>query len=233
MTNLLYQEDSYLKEIDATVIDSEDPYIVLNQTIFYPTSGGQLSDKGTINEVKIIEVKKELGQIRHYLPEDHHFSIGDKVHLKIDWDLRYTYMRMHSAQHLISAIILDKYGSETCGNQISDETSRLDFTPFKPTEQQLNDITIEFNKLVDQKLPITIYITSRDEVLATVNPARRKLFSRLPESIKEIRVIEIQDIDKCPCGGTHTKNTEEIGHINIIRTQNKGKDVSRLIFELQ
>lgn len=231
MTILLYQEDSYLAETDARVVDSEENYIILDKTIFYPTSGGQLSDKGTINEVVVLEVKKELGQIKHFLQENH-FKKRDAVHLKINWDLRYKYMKMHSAQHLISAIILDKYGAETCGNQISDETSRLDFTPFKPTEQQLKDITLEFNQSIDKKLPITIYITSRDEILATVNPARRKLFSRLPESIKEIRVIEVQDTDKCPCGGTHVKNTEEIGHINIIKIQNKGKDVTRLIFEL-
>ena len=232
MTILLYQQDSYLKETEATITDSEENFIILNQTIFYPTSGGQLSDKGTVNDIEVLEVKKELGKIKHFLKENH-FKKGDKVNLKIDWELRYKYMRMHSAQHLISAIILDKYGAETCGNQISDETSRLDFTPFKPTEQQLKDITLEFNRLVDKKIPITVYTTSRDEVLATVNPARRKLFSRLPESIKEIRVIEIQDTDKCPCGGTHVRNTEEIGHINIIKTQNKGKDVTRLIFELE
>jgi len=231
MTILLYQENSYLKEIEATIIDSEEDYVILDQTIFYPTSGGQLSDKGTINDIEVLEVKKELGKIKHVLKENQ-FKVKDKVHLKIDWNLRYKYMKMHSAQHLVSAIILDKYGAETCGNQISDETSRLDFTPFKPTEQQLKDITLEFNQLVNQNLPITIYITSRDEVLSTVNSARRKLFSRLPESIKEIRVIEIQDTDKCPCGGTHVKNTEEIGQINIIKTQNKGKDVTRLIFEL-
>jgi misacylated tRNA(Ala) deacylase len=232
MTKLIYQQNSYLKEIEATVTYSEEDYIILNQTIFYPTSGGQLSDKGIISDVEVLEVKKELGKIKHFLKENP-FKKGDKVYLKVNWNLRYKYMRMHSAQHLISAIILDKYGAETCGNQISDETSRLDFTPFKPTDQQLKDITLEFNRLVDEKLPIIVYTTSRDEVLATVNPARRKLFSRLPESIKEIRVIEIQDTDKCPCGGTHVKKTEEIGHINIIKTQNKGKDVTRLIFELE
>jgi len=231
MTIPLYQQDSYLAETDAIVIESEENYIVLDKTIFYPTSGGQLSDKGFIDNIKITEVKKELGKIKHFL-EENPFSKQDKVHLKIDWDLRYKYMRMHSAQHLISAIILDKYGAETCGNQISDETSRLDFTPFNPTEQQLNDITIDFNNLVDKKITINVYITSRAEVLATVNPSRRKLFSRLPESINEIRVIEIQDLDKCPCGGTHVKNTNEIGHIEIIKTMNKGKDVTRLIFRL-
>ena len=84
----------------------------------------------------------------------------------------------------------------------------LDFTPFKPSEQQLNDITLDFNNLVDKKIPINVYLTTRSEVLATVNPQRRKLFSRLQESINEIRVIEIKDLDKCPCGGTHVKNTE-------------------------
>jgi len=230
MTELLYMKDCYIKEFDANIIENSNEFVVLDKTAFYPEGGGQLSDNGTLNNIEVIKVKKEDGKIKHYIKEP---IKEKKVHGIIDWNKRYRFMRMHSAQHLLSSIILDKYNASTVGNQITYERSRLDFFPFKPTNEDLDFIEKEFNKFIDKKIEIKIYFTTRETVLKEIDEKRRNLFSRIPEIVKEIRVIEIKNIDKCPCAGTHIKNTSEIGYIKNIKTENKGKDTTRLSFELK
>jgi misacylated tRNA(Ala) deacylase len=230
MTKLLYMKDCYLKEFDANVIRKGENFVILDQTAFYPLGGGQPSDQGSLNGSKVLEVRKDQGEIKHFvnkIPE------GKEIHGILDWKRRYTFMRMHTAQHLLSAIILDKYGASTAGNQISFETSRIDFFPFKPSQEDITFVAKRFNELADKGIPVNIYFTTREEVLQTIDERRRNLFSRVPESVKEIRVIEIEGIDKVPCGGTHVRNTKEIGHINIIKTENKGKNVTRIVFGLE
>jgi len=236
-TELIYLKDSYVEETGALVTESntEEKWIALNKTIFYAESGGQPSDKGTIEfngiKSKVIEVKKRDGKILHFLDGEIPDK-GTEIKLILDWSLRYKFMKMHSAQHLLSALILDKYGASTVGNQIGYEKSRMDFHPIKFDELMLKEMQEKFNELVEKELPITISFKDRETVLDEVDEKRRILFSRLPETIKEIRVIEIAGIDKCPCGGTHVKNTKEIGKIKITERKNKGKDRDRIGFEL-
>ena len=160
-------------------------------------------------------------------------AVGDIVLQKIDWERRYKIMRMHTAQHLLSSIVLDKWGAETAGNQIGEQVSRMDFLPIKFSEKMIKEIEKEFNEKVSQKIPVKIYITSREKMMQEVDEKRRTLFARMPESLKEVRVIEIVGMDKCPCGGTHISNTSEIGLIKITGRQSKGKETERLLFELQ
>jgi misacylated tRNA(Ala) deacylase len=236
-TTLLYLKDCYLKETTAKVIESnpKEKFIELDKTIFYPESGGQPSDKGSIEwngkKSSIKEVKKKEGKIIHFLegkvPEKE-----TQVKLILDWNLRYKFMRMHSAQHLLSALILDKFGASTVGNQIGFEKSRMDFHPIKFNEEMLEELEKKFNEAVEKKLNISISFETRKQVLEEVDEKRRVLFFRLPETLQEIRVIEIQGIDKCPCSGTHVKNTKEIGKIKITGKENKGKERERITFEL-
>jgi misacylated tRNA(Ala) deacylase len=236
-TELVYLKDCYLKEIEAEVIDSnkEEKWVELDKTVFYYESGGQPSDKGKLEfngkESKVKEVKKRDGKILHFL-EGEIPEKGIQVKLILDWGLRYKYMRMHSAQHLLSALILNKFGASTVGNQIGFEKSRMDFHPIRFTEEMLRELEEEFKEITEKNLPISISFKPRETVLNEVDEKRRVLFSRLPETIKEIRVIEIEGIDKCPCGGTHVKNTKEIGKIKIIKRENKGKERDRIVFEL-
>lgn len=236
-TELVYLQDCYAKEIEAKVVESnpEEKWVELDKTIFYYESGGQPSDKGKITwngktyEVK--EVKKRDGKILHFL-EGEVPEKKTEVKLILNWDLRFKFMRMHSAQHLLSALILDKHGASTVGNQIGEKQSRMDFHPIRFDEKMLKEFEKEFNEIVDKELPITISFKDRKTVLEEVDEKRRVLFSRLPEAIQEIRVIEIEGIDKCPCGGTHVKNTKEIGKIKITKRENKGKERDRITFEL-
>ncbi len=237
-TELIYLKDSYVVEIDALVTDfnSEEKWIELDKTVFYPEGGGQPSDKGKIEfegkESQIKEVKKRGEKILHFLAGEIPKK-GTAVKLILDWNLRFKFMRMHSAQHLLSALILDKFGASTVGNQIGFDESRMDFHPIRFDEKMLSEMEKEFNEIVEKEIPITIEFKDRKTVLKEVDEKRRVLFSRLPEAIQEIRVIEIPGIDKCPCGGTHVKNTKEIGKIKILGRKNKGTQRDRVSFELE
>ncbi len=228
--------DCYCKEFDAIVLEVNENKVILDKTCFYATSGGQPNDIGFLikdsEKYEVIDVKKEDNEIVHVLKENK-LKVNDKIHGIINWNLRYKHMRMHIAQHLLSSLVLDEYDAETVGNQIGAETSRIDFEPFRPAQEILDSLTIKFNEIVDKKVPVKITFMTREDVLIQIDAKRRNLFSRLPESIKEIRVIEIEGIDKCPCGGTHVKNTSEIGYIKILSTQNKGKGKTRLVFKLK
>ncbi len=229
MTELLYLKDCYLKEFDANILENNDEYVILDKTVFYPNGGGQPSDKGTLNGIEVIDVKKSDKGIMHFIKT----PIKDsKVHGIINWEYRYKLMRMHTAQHVISSIVLDNFDAETVGNQINADVSRIDFFPFKPTKENLDFITKEFNDYIDKKIKVKKYFATRQEVIETISEKRRNLFSRLPENINEIRVVEIDSVDKCPCAGTHVDNLSEIGHIRIIETKNKGSNRTRVSFEL-
>ena len=217
-TKLAYFEDCYLRELKAKVTSVQENVIEFDSTIFYPEGGGQVFDTGTIewngNKSKVIEVRKKDGKILHKV-EGIVPKVNDIVLQKIDWERRYKIMRMHTAQHLLSSIVLDNWNAETAGNQIHEDVSRMDFSPIKFSEEMIKQIEKEFNAKVLQKIPVKIYITSREKMMQEVDEKRRTLFARMPESLKEVRVIEIQGIDKCPCGGTHISSTSEIGLIKI------------------
>jgi len=230
-TKLLTMDDSYIREFDAIVLESKDNYVILDKTGFYPESGGQPSDTGFLNGIKVLQVTKK-DEINHIL-EKNEFKENDIVHGTIDWDKRYKHCRMHSAQHLLSAIVFDKYNAVSVGNQLGYDKSRIDLHPFKPDKEILDDITKDFNNLIDKALEVTIRNVKREEMMKVISERNSMIFNKLPKSIEEVRVIEIKDFDKIPCAGTHVKNTREIGYINILSTENKGKDITRLTFELK
>lgn len=230
-TKLLTMDDSYIKEFDAKVIESKDNYVILDKTGFYPESGGQPSDTGFLNGVKVLQVTKK-DEIRHIL-EKNDFKENDVVHGVIDWDKRYKYCRMHSAQHLLSAIIFDKYNAVSVGNQLGYDKSRIDLFPFKPDKETLDFLTKEFDRLIDKSLDIIIRNMKREEMIKTISERKSVIFNKIPQNIEELRVVEIKDFDRIPCAGTHVKNTREIGYINILSTENKGKDITRINFELK
>jgi Ser-tRNA(Ala) deacylase AlaX len=233
-TEMLFMKDCYLKEFNAKVLqkgeDNGRHFVVLDRTAFYPLGGGQPSDKGTLDSVKVTLVRKDAGVVRHFVEKP---IEGGHVKGKIDWNSRHTYMRMHTAQHVLSAIILDLWGSSTAGNQIELDYSRIDFHPLTPPADFVDIVTKKFNEAVDKAAPVRIYFTTRDDVLKGIDERRRHLFARLPESVKDIRIVEVEGVDKVPCGGTHVANTKEIGHIRITKVENKGKDTWRVRFELE
>jgi misacylated tRNA(Ala) deacylase len=234
MTKALYMNDSYLREWDANVSDvKDDKYIILDNTAFYPKGGGQPFDEGIISTngdtYNVVYVGKFSGQISHEVDKPG-LKVGDKVHCKLNWERRYTFMRFHTAAHLISNILYRRANAKITGNQIELEKTRIDFSMKDYSPEKLRDFVVEANEIIKQDLPITIDYMSREEVMD--KPELARLAMGLPEHIREYRIVRIGDIDEQVDGGTHIKNLSEIGKIEVIKTINKGKNNRRIYFQI-
>ncbi|HLD81452.1 MAG TPA: alanyl-tRNA editing protein [archaeon] len=237
-TNLLYLNDCYLRECDAVVTNASSEYVELDQTVFYPTGGGQDHDTGFLvrgdgERVRVKDVQKK-GPILHYLElaaGQKPFTAGERVHCVVDWERRHKHMRMHTAQHLVSFVAMKLWGLSTAGNQLHENESRIDFTPVKFTPETLKQLEDESNKLLAEGARVKVYEMDKDEMLRKTDPRRTDLL-KLPASVTRVRVIEIEGHDLCPCGGTHVSSLGEVGRIRITGKENKGRERERITYEL-
>lgn len=237
MTEILYMPDiesNYIKKFDAEVVTRGDDHVVLNKTAFYPEGGGQPSDTGLLiwddgeSRVKKVEKKgKVIHRLEGEIPDE-----DTQVTGKIDWERRYSHMKLHTSQHLFSAVVYERFGGETAGNQIYSDYSRVDFEPVELDEDDFDEIEKEVNEMIDDEHIVSIYEEDRDVLEEKIEGDRVNL-SLLPKSIERLRVIDIDGIDICPCAGTHVRNTKEIGGIEIYKTENKGKKRQRIYYELK
>ena len=239
-TTKLYLESgidsAYDTKFYANVIQSSEDSIVLDRTLFYPLGGGQNWDEGTIKGPNgSLQVKEVRGrnEIIHKVDLDHQLEIGDEIIGEIDWERRYSHMRMHTAQHLVSGIAYELFdGVRTVGNQIHADKSRIDFNPISFDETMLNQLVDAVNIHIDSGLEISDSIMTRDEINNIMPPDRTNM-NLLPASVKNLRVVEIGDrVDMCPCAGTHVANTSELGHVNLIGKKSKGKGTQRVTYKL-
>jgi len=235
----LYMESidaCYLRDFSATVIATDETSVTLDKTLFYPLGGGQNWDTGTLSwsggELSVTEVRGR-GDIQHFIGEDHGLKIGEIVEGEIDWKRRHAHMRMHTAQHLVSGIVYEMYdGARTVGNQIHANRSRIDFNPVKFTEEMIEDLFHKANEMVETDLEVTDCIMTRDEINA-IMPSDRTNMDLLPISVKQLRVIKIGDnVDLCPCAGTHVRALGEIGELEFLGRKNKGKGTTRVSYTL-
>jgi len=239
MTELLYLKDCYLSEFDARVVSASGDLVELDQTAFYPESGGQPSDYGIISfnggSVKVLSVRKEGGRVLHKIEgsvEQLGLSANLKVHGQIDWERRYLLMRYHTAAHVLSAVISrEEPGIEITGNQLGLDRSRMDFSLENFDRGKLKHYEEEANKEIARALPVTIEFLEREEAFKI--PGLVKLRKLLPESLKVIRIVSIEGLDRQACGGTHVRNLSEIGRIEIVDAENKGKSNRRIYFRLK
>lgn len=242
MTELLYMPDNeYQKEFDAEVSkvreDEEKAYICLKKTLFYKEGGGQPADHGMISwnngEADVVDVQKEHGEIRHYIEDfDSLPEPGAEVHGEIDWERRYKLMRMHTAQHLLSWVVLNRYDATTAGNQIYEDYCRVDFEPITFSQENLEKLEDQVNALIQKELEIEKRYMDREVLEERIQEGRMNL-DIIPDSVDPLRVIEIGGEDLCPCGGTHLDNIKEIGKIRITGRETKGSDKDRIKFELE
>jgi misacylated tRNA(Ala) deacylase len=228
-------DDSYLKNWDAEVINVKDgKFIVLDKTAFYPKGGGQNWDTGVMvkNDEKfnVVYVGKFSGEISHEVDKSG-LKKGDNVSCEIDWERRYTFMRYHTASHLISNILFNRAKAKITGNQIEMEKTRMDFSMNDYSPEKLKTFIDEANKIIEQDLPISVDYMSRQEVLG--KPELARLAVGLPEDIEELRIVKIGNVDVQVDGGTHVNTLEEIGKIELTKTVNKGKNNRRLYFILK
>lgn len=227
MTELLFREDAYLKKCEATVVESGDGAIVLDRTVFYPLGGGQPGDTGVISweggSADIIDTRKGEGDsVRHLAAEGADLPApGAAVRAEIDWDKRYLHMRMHTAMHLIGTLV--PYG--VTGGNISATRSRLDFD--MPHSVDKVQVTENLHALVKADHAITSRWISDAELDAQPELVRT-LSVQPPRGAGRVRLVNIEGLDLQPCGGTHLKNTSEVGAARVSKVENKGKHNRRL-----
>lgn len=229
-------DSAYETEFTAEVLSVNESQVILNQTLFYPLGGGQNWDTGTLNgpngQLTVTEVRGR-SEIQHFVGEGHQLEIGDQVTGKIDWDRRFAHMRMHTAQHLVSGIVYEEFnGARTVGNQIHQDRSRIDFNPIKFDDEMLDLLKQKFDEKVSDKLEVSIKEMTREEI-NSIMPSDRTNMDLMPKSVKDLRIIEIgNQVDLCPCAGTHVRNIGELGEIEFLGKKSKGKGTQRLSYTL-
>lgn len=234
MTRTIFLEDCYAKETDALVTEAGGSKAELDKSIFCYQGGGQPADHGTITsrdgtEYAVVDVRKENGKIIHFL-EREGLSKGDAVHCRLDWKRRHALARGHTAIHLLSAVIHRKTGALITGGQIEPDRTRIDFSLENFDREKVAEYVGEANSEIRRNMPIRTYFMDREEALKI--PGMVKLANAVPPQVSKLRIVEIGDVDKQADGGTHVANTSEIGRIEVIKVENKGKNNRRIYFRL-
>ena len=232
-TQLLYLDDSYLREFDATVIEvnQEEHGVILDRTAFYPGGGGQPYDTGILigeREYKVVEMKRDnaLHIIEGSLPE-----IGEKVHGIIDWERRYRIMRTHTSVHVLSGVAYQKFGVVITGNQLYEARARVDLSFENMSRELAQRIVEESNKVIESNLPVRWYYITKEEFKK--RPELMRVNPRLYEKYDRIRVVEIVNFDIQADGGTHVRNLGEIGKIIMEKYESKGRKNKRIYIALR
>ena len=236
MTEMLYHSDSYLKEFSAEVtdIDQEAKTVVLNRTTFFPGGGGQPCDTGRLNHagstVPVLSVSRKAEQILHkidgQLPE-----VGSEVHGEIDWERRYQLMRTHSAMHVLCGVVWRDYGAQVTGGNMEPLKGRMDFEFENFSADLVHEIEGNVNVEIQNGRNIQARVLPRAEAEQIPDIIRTKI-NLLPDTLQEIRIVEIEGLDLQADGGTHVANTKEIGTFKIVGHKSKGKINKRLKIEL-
>lgn len=214
MTNKLYYENVYQSTFVATVTKSEEDYIVLSETAFYPTGGGQPCDTGTINGIIVSNVEEVNGEIRHYINDS--IPVGFKVEGNIDWERRFDHMQQHAGQHILTAAFVELYGYETISFHLSSEKVTIDLNVESISSTELEKVEQLANQIILEQREIETKWVSKEEV--SQYPLRKTL------SVEEnIRLVIIPEFDYNGCGGTHPQNTGEVQTITILGTERQKK----------
>ncbi len=234
VTDLIFFTDCYASEFDARVTFSDGDLCALSRTAFYPEGGGQPSDTGILRwdggEERVTRVYKAGSQVIHDLAGAAP-NTGQEVHGSLDWDHRYAHMRYHTAQHLLSAHFLEKHRASTTGNQISRRKAKIDFDLPELTPDLVRRAEEGISRWVADSIPVVIKMLPREVAIRTLDPVRTRI-DRLPKSVSTLRIVEIEGVDTVACGGTHVRNTSEIGEFRITKAASKGKGRKRVEFVL-
>ncbi len=211
MTEKIFWEDPYLTSLDTIITSVRGEEVTVEQTIFYALSGGQESDSGTIENQIVITALKDEKEIKYTLEKDHGLKVGDKVNIKIDWKRRYRLMRLHFAAELVLELVYKQLkGIEKIGAHISENKARIDFFWEENISSQLANI--------------------HQDVVALLK-SNKEINSGFSNEASERRYWKIDGFAQVPCGGTHLKNTNEVGDI-LLKRNNIGKGKERIEIRL-
>lgn len=231
MTNELFLADSYLKECEAEIMRIEGDRVLLDQTVFYPGGGGQENDTGLLmqngREVQIVHMKKEGGLLYHIVKDPEKLAPGKAV-AKIDWERRENMMKHHTLLHVIAAVFNSERSSLCTGNQISPDKARIDMTGISELgSAEIGQLIAKVNQELARNHAVSTRTLPREQA-EQVSGAIKTVVNLIPPSVQEVRLVKIGDIDEQACGGTHVRNTGEVGQFRLDKTKNKGKGVTRL-----
>jgi misacylated tRNA(Ala) deacylase len=224
MAELLFREDPYLATCEATVVSVHENAVELDRTVFYPLGGGQAGDTGKLAAWRVVDTRKGAAgdSVLHLLEPGARPQPGTKVQIEIDWERRHRLMRLHTALHLLGAVVK----APVTGGRIGDDKAHLDFD-------------IEMEKLVKDEIEARLneFIHSGSETQArwitdAELDARPELVKTMsvapPRGEGRVRLLEIAGVDLQACGGTHVKSTAEIGRLAVARIRSEGKRNKRV-----
>lgn len=231
-TELLYLRDSYLKEVSASILEVTEDGVIFDKTIFYPGGGGQIHDTGWLVkdgvEYPVERIFKSGDEVYHVVG-DVELDVGGEVLLKLDWVRRYRIMKMHTSLHIIGAVMYYDYNVLISGSSIYPDYARIDF-PMKGMNRELAVVIVgKADSIAKEGHEVKTYFISKGEAMK-----KRELFRLFDASKYEkylgdmVRVVEIVGVDIELDGGTHVKNTSEIGEIKFLKYESKGAKNRRI-----
>ncbi len=236
MTELLYQIDSYLKEFQATVlaVSPDEGAVALDQTAFYPGGGGQPNDVGWLlvgdGTLTVNKVKRQGEHVWHWLDGELP-AVGTTVTGRIDWDRRYQLMRTHTALHVLCGVVWRDYGALVTGGNMQPLKGRMDFEFETLRGELVREIEEKVNLEIQKGREVRVKILPREEAFQIPDLIRTKI-NLLPESITQVRTVEIVGLDLQADGGTHVTNTREVGRVRVVDYKSKGRINKRIRIEL-
>ena len=232
-TELLFLRDAYQRTLDATVVEVRTDEagrtgVVLDRTVFYYTGGGQPHDTGVINGQLVVDVRKVDDVIIHWLIEGSVApAVGDVVECEVDWDRRHKLMRTHTAMHVLCGVIWNEWKVPVTGGNMEPLSARMDFEFDPLPEGFAGRVETLVNEAIAADHPIAVSFLPRDTAVMDEDLIRTKV-SLIPESVTEIRVVDIVGLDKQADGGTHVASTREVGTFRVVKMENKGKGNKRI-----
>ena len=232
MTELLYQTDSYLREFDAvvTAVEPNGHAVALDRTAFYPGGGGQPCDVGILGMATVGRTKKAGDQILHVLEGDLP-AIGSQVHGVVDWTRRYALMRTHTAMHVLCGVVFRDYGALVTGGEMEPLNGRMDFEFERLQKDLVSVIEATTNQEIRAAREVRVAILPREQAFQIPDLIRTKI-NLLPAGIQQVRTIEIVGLDLQADGGTHVRNTSEVGRIRVVDYKSKGAINKRIYVEV-
>ncbi|MEM7332143.1 MAG: alanyl-tRNA editing protein [Chloroflexota bacterium] len=234
MIEQLFLTDAYCQNFEATVTEQVEGGIVVDRTAFYPGGGGQPCDFGHFttsdNLWRVTKVKKMQGKIVHFIEGDLP-PVATAVTGQIDWEHRYKLMRTHTAMHILCGVVWRDYQAQVTGGNMDPLKGRMDFE-FETMQQELvAEIETAVNAEITAARQTQVQILPRAEAFQIPDLIRTKI-NLLPEGIKEVRTVELVGLDLQADGGTHVKNTSEVGSIKVTNYKSKGKINKRIYIEI-
>jgi alanyl-tRNA synthetase len=209
-----YLADPYAVEFSSRVREVEPAgeglwAVYLDRTFFYPESGGQPDDRGTLGGRAVVAVAESEKGVRHLVKGE--LRAGETVKGVIDWPRRFDHMQQHSGQHLLSRIFLESYKLKTVSFHLGEEACTIDLEGNVPSEERLEEAERRANEVVFRNIPILCRVADAGEIQTST-----VLRSRLPEGVERVRIVEIEKFDSSTCCGTHVRSTGEIGIVKIL-----------------